>query len=96
MEAAVKLVRDILGRSLPAIRSDWWPALGVANFTEQQQRILKSRRSDSLESLDLAALLRVFNYNSDDIAQCEKLPREMRSWLKEMQGIRKRLEPGRP
>lgn len=75
-------------RPLPAIRPDWWSVLVVANLTEQQQRILRSRRSDSLESLDLAALLRVFNYDFDDLTQREELPRDLRTWLKEMQGIR--------
>ncbi len=81
-------LREFLGRSLPAIRSDWWAALVVANLTEQQQRILNSRRSTSLDGLDLAALLRVFNYNFDDISQRDNLPRDVRTWLKEMQGIR--------
>ena len=65
-------LREFLGRSLAGIRADWWPALVVANLTEQQQRILKSRRSTSLDALDLAALLRVFNYNFDDIAQRDR------------------------
>ena len=42
----------------------------------------------SLDGLDLAALLRVFNYNFDDISQRDNLPRDVRTWLKEMQGIR--------
>jgi superfamily II DNA or RNA helicase len=81
-------LRDFLARSLASIRSDWWNALVVANLTEQQQRILKSRRSTTLDGLDLAALLRVFNYNFDDISQRDNPPRDLRTWLKEMQGIR--------
>jgi ATP-dependent helicase HepA len=88
LKEAAACVRTFLSRLLPGIRSDWWPALVVANLTDQQQRILKSRRSDSLDGLDLAALLRVFNYNFEDMAQRDNLPRDLRTWLKEMQGIR--------
>ena len=88
-EIAVAL-RAFLGRTLPGIRTDWWAALVIASLSEQQQRNLRNRRSESLDGLDLAALLRVFNFNFDDIAQRENCPRDLRTWLKEMQGIRNR------
>jgi len=83
-------VRVYLNRELPEIRSDWWNALVVAQLTEQQLRILRNRKVDSLAGLDLAALLRIFNFNFDDIAQRADLSRDLRTWLREMQGIRNR------
>lgn len=88
-EVATSL-RAYLNKALPEIRSDWWNALVVAQLTEQQLRNLRDRKVDSLAGLDLASLLRVFNFNFDDIAQRADLPRNLRTWLKEMQGIRNR------
>lgn len=83
-------VRCFLGKELQEIRSDWWNALVVAQLTEQQLRNIRGRRVDSLAGLDLASLLRVFNFNFDDIAQRADLSRDLRTWLREMQGIRNR------
>lgn len=51
-----------------------------------------------MDSLDLAALLRVFKCNFDDIDQRVRLPWGLRNWLKEMQGIRNKYahESGEP
>jgi len=83
-------LRAYLNKALPEIRSDWWNALVVAQLTEQQLRNLRNRKVDSLAGLDLASLLRVFNFNFDDIAQRADMSRDLRTWLREMQGIRNR------
>ena len=67
-----------------------WNALAVAQLTEQQLRNLRNRKVDSLAGLDLASLLRVFNFNFDDISQRADLSRDLSTWLREMQGIRNR------
>lgn len=77
-EVATSL-RAYLNKALPEIRSDWWNALVVAQLTEQQLRNLRDRKVDSLAGLDLASLLRVFNFNFDDIAQRADLPRNLRT-----------------
>ena len=66
LRGAAISTRKYLAQLLPNIRADWWTALVVVNLTESQQRILKAKNSDSLDSLDLAALPRAFNYNFDD------------------------------
>jgi len=43
LKEVASCLRAFLGRTLPAIRADWWPALVVANLGEQQQRILGKR-----------------------------------------------------
>ena len=44
----------------------------------------------SLDGLDLAALLRVFDANYFEISNATDLPRETRNWLKELQQVRNR------
>jgi len=83
-------LRCFLGKKLKEIRSDWWNALVMARLTEQQLRNIRNHKADSLAGLDLASLLRVFNFNFDDINQRADLPRDLRTWLREMQGIRNR------
>ncbi len=61
--AASHDVSVFLEKILPTLFEDWWKQAVVANLSFQQQRQVEQRRLASLESLDLAALLRVLDQN---------------------------------
>ena len=83
-------LRTVLEKELSNISSDWWNCRVVSNLTEQQQRNVRQKKVTSLDGLDLAALLRIFDSNYFDIQNSLELPRETRSWLKELQQVRNR------
>lgn len=77
-----------LQRELPTFSDEWWKVHVVERLSFQQQRIVAERRQSSLQQLDLAALLRVFDQNWYELSQKLALPREARNWIKELQTIR--------
>lgn len=50
---------EVLKDVLPKISTSWWTSLVIEKLTFQQQAFARQYRSDALEQLDLAALLRV-------------------------------------
>ncbi len=83
----VELTR-FLGDGLPKLSDDWWQRLVVDRLSFQQQRIIQERGYDSLQCLDLAALLRVFDQNWHELRDLLGLPWEGRGWVKELQTVR--------
>ena len=83
-------LRRFVGEALPQVSADWWNTCVVRNLTEQQARVVRQKAVNSLDGLDLAALLRVFDANYYEISNAVDLPRETRSWLKELQQVRNR------
>jgi len=83
-------LRIVLEKEFSRISPDWWNYRVVSNLTEQQQRNVRQKKVTSLDGLDLAALLRVFDANFFDIQNSVELPRETRIWLKELQQVRNR------
>jgi superfamily II DNA or RNA helicase len=83
-------LRRFLEEALPLVATDWWNTCVVRNLTEQQQRVVRQKSLNSLAGLDLAALLRVFDANYFEVSNATDLPRETRSWLKELQQVRNR------
>ncbi len=81
---------SLLDESLPKLGDDWWDKRVVSRLTFQQQNFVRSSRINSLEGLDVAALLRVLDQNWHEIAPIRSLPIGARSWLKEAQTIRNR------
>ena len=75
---------------LPALGENWWRDQVVNRLTFQQQRLVEEKRIQSLGGLDLAAVLRVLDQNWNELAGAEPLPREARSWVKELQSVRNR------
>ena len=49
----------VLKDSLPKISTTWWKSLVIEKLTFQQQAFARQYSPDTLEQLDLAALLRV-------------------------------------
>ena len=83
-------LRCFLNATLLAISPDWWNACVVRYLTEQQASIVRQKNVTSLDGLDLAALLRIFDSNYYEISQTTNIPRETRNWLKELQQVRNR------
>ena len=59
-------------------------------LTFQQQRIVQERGLSTLEQLDFAALLRIVDQNWYELTQAVGLPRDGRTWVKELQAVRNR------
>lgn len=88
LQASTGAICNMLQAWLPKLGDDWWKDCVVQRLTFQQQRSVEDRRISSLAGLDLAALLRVLDQNWHEIAAIHRLPREARTWLKELQGAR--------
>ena len=61
-----------------------------ANLTDLQKNNVKRKNINSLDGLDIAALLRVFDLNWNELSQQHSLLYEDRNILKEMQAVRNR------
>ncbi|MCX6054224.1 MAG: SNF2-related protein [Chloroflexi bacterium] len=80
-----------LESELPSLfDGDWWRDAVFNNLSFSQQRQIELRKITSLASLDLAALLRVFDQNWFQISSKLNLPSDARHYVKEMQTIRNR------
>jgi ATP-dependent helicase HepA len=85
--ATVELGR-FLNDKLPEVSADWWQKHVVDRLSFQQQRTVQERGFKMLQQLDLAALLRVLDQNWYELSNTLNLPREGRSWVKELQTVR--------
>jgi SNF2 family DNA or RNA helicase len=85
--ATTELAR-FLSRQLPSQADNWWSTCVIDRLSFQQQRIVEERGFTTLEQLDFAALIRVFDQNWYDLSQHLGLPREGRHWVKELQSVR--------
>lgn len=77
-----------LASALPAISPDWWAQNVAGRLTFQQQRIVEERGLTSIQQLDFAALLRVLDQNWYELSGPTRLPREGRTWVRELQAVR--------
>jgi superfamily II DNA or RNA helicase len=77
-----------LEAKLPELSADWWHKHVVARLSFQQQRAVQERAYNNLTQLDFAALLRVLDQNWHDLSNVLALPREGRTWVKELQTVR--------
>ena len=88
IKAATPELARFLAEKLPEISADWWSTHVIARLSFQQQRVAQERGHSSLQQLDFAALLRVLDQNWYDLSNNLNLPREGRSWVKELQTVR--------
>ena len=79
-----------LATHLPGLDPHWWATRVVDHLSFQQQRTVEERGFTKLEQLDFAALLRVLDQNWFELSQSLTLPREGRTWLRELQTVRNR------
>uniref|UniRef100_A0A7V4G6K1 Helicase n=1 Tax=Desulfobacca acetoxidans TaxID=60893 RepID=A0A7V4G6K1_9BACT len=75
---------------LPIISRNWWSELVLNALTPQQRRHIAQKNLSSLTSLDLAALIRIFDQNWHLIAPKKNFSSEQRHFVKEMQTVRNR------
>lgn len=83
-------LRRFLNQNLVGRTDNWWQCYILDSLTFQQRRSLPEPYQPSLDLLDFAALLRVFDQNWGELSSAVGLQREARSWLKETQSIRNR------
>lgn len=83
-------IARFLYEHLPDLSDDWWRKHVVERLSFQQQRAVQERNLSSLEKLDFAALLRILDQNWFEIASKLNLPREGRTWIRELQAVRNR------
>jgi len=87
-DTATELGR-FLNAQLPSIGGDsWWSSHVVNQLTYGQQGQIRTRGIKSLDGLDLAALLRVFDRNWAELSHTAKLPNEVRTHAKEVSDLR--------
>ena len=85
--ATAELAR-FLAATLPALSPDWWTRHVVERLSFQQQRLVQERGLKSLQQLDFAALVRVLDQNWYELSSAQGLPREGRTWVRELQTVR--------
>ena len=81
------LVR-FLSTQMPSLSADWWQKHVVDLLSFQQQRMVAERGHTMLGQLDFAALLRVLDQNWYELSNLLRLPREGRTWVKELHTVR--------
>ena len=90
IRAATAEIASFLAAHLPSLGDDWWMTYVVDRLSFQQQRTVRERGLTTVEQLDFAALLRVLDQNWYELSQALTLPREGRTWIKELQTVRNR------
>ncbi|MDB4712358.1 helicase-related protein [Verrucomicrobiales bacterium] len=90
LQLGIKDLSRFLGTHLPSLSDDWWKQNVINSLSFQQRQRADEKGFTDLCQLDLAALLRIFDQNWYDLSTHLNLPREGRSWLKELQTVRNR------
>lgn len=75
---------------LPEPCDNWWQEMVLAALNPRQKDILLKSKDTTLDNLDLAALLRIFDQNWFRISAHMGYESEQRHYLKEMISIRNR------
>jgi len=81
---------EYLSRLLPVISDNWWQDMVLSALNPRQKEILLKSKKTTLDNLDLAALLRIFDQNWFRISAHMGYEPEQRHYLKEMISIRNR------
>src|SRR5450759_1907811 len=88
LKLATGELSNFLSAKLPTLSDDWWHKHVVSRLSFQQQRVVQERGQTTLQQLDFAALLRLFDQNWYELSNALTLPREGRTWVKELQTVR--------
>ena len=90
IRTATAEISTLLTIHLRAHGRGWWETHVLDRLSFQQQRTVQERGLTALEQLDFAALLRVLDQNWYELSQVLSLPREGRTWVRELQSVRNR------
>ena len=90
LHATLEQLSSWLTHTLSQLDDAWWDSLVLTKLSFQQQQRVNTRGIDSLDDLDLAALLRILDQNWYQISQVKKFSQQERHYVKEMQSIRNR------
>lgn len=88
LRTASRDISKFLEVQLPKLSPDWWTKNVVDRLSFQQQRFVNEKGIKHLSEFDFAALLRILDQNWFDLSSIVSLPREARSWVKELQSVR--------
>lgn len=77
-----------LASSLPDINDNWWYSIVLNCLSDMQQKAIRDKKIDSLEGLDLAALLKVIDKNWYRITSVHYINIKYREKIKDMMRIR--------
>ncbi len=90
LRETAKALCAFLTNVFPQESLDWWQKSVIAALTFQQNRLVEQNRTRSLDGLDLAALLRVLDYNWHSVASPRNPTPGARNFVKEMFVVRNR------
>ena len=79
-----KVLADWLHEHLLSVNANYWSELVVPKLSFQQRAMVESRGWSSLNNLDFAGLLRIFDKNWFDINYKANLNPQLRAYLKEL------------
>jgi len=88
IKLGTKELQKFLSTELSRLSDNWWVDNVINRLSFQQQKLATERNLDSLDKLDFAALIRLLDQNWFELSQQLTLPREARSWVKELQSVR--------
>jgi len=77
LQRLMPFLAQYLKNVLSSQSSDWWAGSVVNQLSFHQQRQINEKKITSIESLDLAALIRVFDKNWHGISFHQQLSREL-------------------
>jgi ATP-dependent exoDNAse (exonuclease V) alpha subunit len=90
LDKTSQILTSWLEENLPELSQDWWEDNVIAKLSYTQGNRVRSKGISTLSGLDLAALLRVFDQNWNELSQKYLFSYEDRHFLKEMPDIRNR------
>ena len=90
LQKLMHFLAQYLENALSTQSDNWWAETVVNKLSFHQQRQISEKKITSIDALDLAALIRVFDQNWYEISFQQNLNRELRNIVKEMQSVRNR------
>jgi len=90
LDKTCNLLAEWLNNSLTPFSNKWWKINVVDKLSYAQRTRVIDTKIESLDELDLRALLRVFDQNWYELSNSYKFTYEQRNYLKEMVSIRNR------
>jgi ATP-dependent helicase HepA len=75
IKLGTKELQQFLSMELPKLSDNWWGDNVINRLSFQQQMLATERNVDSLDKLDFAALIRLFDQNWFELSQQLTLPR---------------------